>query len=194
MTPKFLQTRPPNPNKNYICKIPQELLIHVLSYLSSWDYLSPAHTSYGYRTFIHENAREICLAAMRAQPDLTAYTMAITIDKHDYLYFLRLGWFFAKKWFRKYRSAPRFWEPVPMPVFIGYLEQNGRDLEPKMSSAYARHILGELIEIGWMKMGGLKHRRSKGVKTVTINLEGSYLTRRWCKVWVEGPLLPKIGE
>lgn len=81
-----------------------------------------------------------------------------------------------------------------MPVFIGFLEQNGKGLEPRVSSAYARHILGELIEIGWGNMGGLKHRSKEGVKTVTINLEDSCLTRRWCKVWVEGPLLPRVEE
>ncbi|KAK0120307.1 hypothetical protein ONS95_011713 [Cadophora gregata] len=187
--------RPPKAQRIQLANLPKEILIHVLSYLSSWDYLSLAHTSHGYRTFINCNANDICLAAMTNQPECSTYPISITVDDRRCFYCLRLGLVLLKKRFRAFQHTPRLWKPKPLPVFILYLEENSRCLEPRVASAYARHILGELIEIRWMDIGGLTHRRKKGVKTVTLHLEeNSILTSRWFKVWVDGPLMLKPSE
>ncbi|KAH7410569.1 hypothetical protein BKA64DRAFT_703681 [Cadophora sp. MPI-SDFR-AT-0126] len=148
MFQKVFRSRKPKAQTIQLGDLPEELLIHILSYLSSWDYLALAHTSRGYQAFIIDNAREICLEAMKAQPDIATYTVSMTIDKHTYSYLYRLGWFLTRRWFGSLRRYLRPWEITHLPMFIGYLEKAGRSLGPELSSAYARHILGEIIEIG----------------------------------------------
>lgn len=168
--------------------LPPELLTHIFSYLSSWDYLSLVHTSQGYRDFIHKNAKQICLAALRSQPEKSTYTRSFTIDNNRLRYAIRWKCWNLRMAFRQFArflvSHPRSLRgPRTKPMFLLYLKRMGVSLRPDVSAAYTRHILGELIEISWIRLGGLKHRSNPDLETVTIDLENTEWAIAWRRKW-----------
>ncbi|KAH7346185.1 hypothetical protein BKA65DRAFT_551115 [Rhexocercosporidium sp. MPI-PUGE-AT-0058] len=168
--------------------LPIEILVHVLSYLLSWDYLAVVHTSQGYRAFVNENAQAICLAALSSQLEISRYIERFTIDDNRRRYVWRWKFLKLRMTLRKGSQVlmprQRFQhKPTTKPMFLLYLMTQNIPLWSELMDAYMEHTLGELIEIYWTMLGGLKHRSSPDLGTVSLNHENTQWAKTWRKKW-----------